>query len=142
MHLLLDTFPCKAPSCCSALVPAAHDAVDTAVRVRNVYRCAPGLWSAVVGCGHPILSASLAAVAAELAPLTGAAIKAESTTRLSKNAMHSLRASLVLPDPETVQLCSMLHAVPITFCPGWLHGQLMLAAGVCAQVQSLVMNGE
>jgi hypothetical protein len=128
LHAVLDRDG-TSPSCKSRLIPGALDAVELAVNNKADFTCSPALWAALAGCGHCIVSGTFAAVAAELAPLTAAAKALTERQEMGPAAKAELDVSLVLPDAETVDLFSGVHAVFALDYAGWLHGQLMKAAG-------------
>jgi hypothetical protein len=128
LHAVLDREGAS-PSCTSRLIPGALDIVEVAVNSKAEFTCSPALWRALAGCGHCIMSATFAAVAAELAPLTAAATAHVERQEIGPAAKKELDDSLKLPDAETVELISGTHAVYALDYAGWLHGQLMKAAG-------------
>jgi hypothetical protein len=128
LHAVLDTDG-TTPSSRSRLIPGTLDVIEVAVNNQAEFTCSPALWAALAGCGHCIVSGTFAAVAAELAPLTAAAKGQTEVQVVGPAAKAELEASLVLPDAETVALVSGVHAVYALDYAGWLHGQLMKAAG-------------
>lgn len=112
------------------LLDAAPDVAELAVDGAAHYTCAPSVWSALAGCGHPVVSATLVRAAASLAPLSSAA--AEALGRLQQfggaTALDALAASRVLPEPDTGELCSTRHAVYAVEAAGWLQQQFLAAA--------------
>lgn len=112
------------------LLPSALDVVELSLNNSLTYKCAPCMWLTLAGCGHPVVSASFIAAAAQLVPLSSAA--ASAATRLQvvyASAQQQLESSLQLPDPERVDLASTAHAVYAVDCAGWLHQQFTRAAG-------------
>ena len=125
---------CRRPSGAAAnktwLLPSARDVVELSLSNSLSYKCAPGMWLALAGCGHAVVSASLIAAAAQLVPLLSAAAAAASRLQvMSGPAQQQLEASLQLSSLDSVDLLSSTHAVLALESAGWLHQQFTTAAG-------------
>lgn len=130
LHNTLSKRPSGAAANKAWLLPGALDVVELCLDNALSYKCAPGMWLALAGCGHAVVSASLIAAAAQLVPLSSAAAAAASRLRvMSGPAQQQLDASLQLPDLESVELMSSTHAVVALEAAGWLHQQFTTAAG-------------
>lgn len=129
LQAVLDSSPRHRPAK-SSLVAGALDVVEVALNNTAHYICSPSLWLALAGCGNPTVSATYAAVAAQLAPITATAVAKAGSMHLTPEAQQQLEQSLLLPNAETVALDSLQHTQYALDHSGWLHGQLMKAAGV------------
>lgn len=120
-------------SSCSPKVSRVSSLLDTIeVALNNTadYICSPSWWLALAGCGNSTVSAAYAAVAAQLAPLRSTAVAKASSMHLTCETQQQLDQSLQLPNAEVVPLDSGQHMLYALDHSGWLHGQLMKAAGV------------
>jgi hypothetical protein len=115
------------------LVDAAPDIVELSTNNAAHYTCAPSVWFALTGCGHAVVSASLIAAAADLAPLSGVAAAAASRLQAcGPSVRQQLDASLQLPDADAADVGSTRHAVFAVDAAGWLQQQLLRATGALA----------
>jgi hypothetical protein len=130
LHSTLSQSRASSSSSQRWLLDAAQDVVELSLMNATHYTCAASVWHALAGCGHPLVSASLIAAAADLTPLSDAAAQAvDRLLHSGGGALQQLQASLQLPNPDAVALDSAQHAVYAIDAAGWLHQQLMRAAG-------------
>lgn len=134
LHASLSKRPSGTAANKAWLLPSALDVVEVSLSNSLAYKCAPGMWLALAGCGHAVVSASFVAAAAQLVPLTAAAAAGASQVNMQQ---QQLDASLQLPNPDTLDLLSSAHAVLVLESAGWLHQQFTRAAGE-ASVSSAV----
>lgn len=137
LRILLDPSCNPSTSNTASFVPGALDVIELTNNTAN-YVCSPSLWLALAGSGNSMVSATYAAVAAQLAPLTAAAITKASTTLVMPASQQQLEQSLVLPNAETVDINSRQHMLHALDYSGWLHGQLMTAAGMARRLECLI----